>query len=399
MTTSDLTGEECSLLRRLDRTPELFDEIAAAAGPELNTQAQLRQRYPAELVRAAFELAELRRRAAEKFSRADRMWFDRQGLEQATSEAVARHKAARFGPLHTPVWDLCCGIGGDSIALAEVGSQVFGVDLSPVNCLRTEMNARTYGVESRVETRSKDVTRIDLAGLPVHIDPDRRTGRKRAVRLEDYHPALEFLHHLIEVTSGGAIKLSPASNFGGKFPGCEIELISLHGECKEATVWYGDLKGEAPFRATILPAGETLAADPWQFRPRVGPLGAYLFDPDPAVVRAGLVDALAEQLGLWRLDDTEEYLTGEQPVSSSAVKPFEVLADLPNNARQIRGYFRSSEFGEVEIKCRHVPADVEQIRKKLPLPGSEKGVLLLARLAGRTRALIARRIPITVGRP
>lgn len=395
VTTSELPDSACTLLRQLAETPELFEELGAVCGPELHVQTRLRRWYPAELVRAAIELVELRRRAGMKFSRADQMWFDRQGLEQSTSEAVARHKAERMEGLDTPVWDLCCGIGGDSIALAERVPRVIAVDLAPANGLRTELNARAYGVGSRVETRIEDITRIDLSRLPVHVDPDRRSGRKRAVRLEDFRPSLEFLRHLMDVTPGGAVKLSPASNFGGKFPDCEIELISLHGECKEATVWYGNLKGEPPVRATILPAGFSLAADPWQFRPNVGSLGTYLYDPDPAIVRAGLVDALAEELGLTRLDESEEFLTGEQPVFSPAVSAFEVLANLPNNSRQIRGYFRSSRVGEVEIKCRHVPTDAEQIRKKLPLPGDEKGVLIIARLSGRTRALVARRVPGT----
>ena len=90
--------------------------------------------------------------------------------------------------------------------------------------------------------------------------------------------------------AGGAIKLSPASNFGGKFDDVEIELVSLHGECKEATIWFGSLATPGLYRATVLPAGETLAADPLSEFPEQGPLAKYLYDPDPAIVRSGLVD-------------------------------------------------------------------------------------------------------------
>ena len=56
------------------------------------------------------------KKAAVKFEHGQQMWVEPIGIEQATSEPVARHKAARFTcPL---VVDLCAGIGGDALALA-----------------------------------------------------------------------------------------------------------------------------------------------------------------------------------------------------------------------------------------------------------------------------------------
>jgi len=185
--------------------------------------------------------------------------------------------------------------------------------------------------------------------------------------------------------------LSPAGNFADKFPGAEYELVSLAGECKEATVWFGELAGEVSWRATVLPAGETLAGEPLVIRTDVRPLGGTLYDPDPAVVRAGLVDLLAEQLELGRLDDAEEYLTSDRLVESPFVRSFEVLAELPNNEREIRRYFRKSDFGQVEIKCRHIPIQPEAVRRKLSLTGTEPAVLLFARIAGKARAVVCRR--------
>jgi THUMP domain-like len=108
-------------------------------------------------------------------------------------------------------------------------------------------------------------------------------------------------------------------------------------------------------------------------------LGRFLFDPDPALVRAGLIDLFAARSGLCRLDDEEEYLTADQPVDSPFARPFEVLASLSNNDREIRGYFRGSAVGQLEIKCRRIPVDAEAVRRKLPL--------------SRARALVCRRMP------
>ena len=384
-----MSDDEIRLLHELRNTPAILDEIRADGGSELQVQRALRGRYPDDLVRAAMTLRELRARAAAKFSRADRMWFDRNGLEQSTAEPVARHKASRFSGR---TWDLCCGIGADSIALAA-HCDVVAVDRSRAACLRTLWNAEVYDASARVEAVCADVESLPVPNGLVHIDPDRRaSGSSRAVRIEDYVPGPDFLRRLIAESPGGAIKLSPAANFTGKFPGTEIELISLDGEAKEATVWFGALAQPDVWRATVLPAGATIAGDPLSALPEMSELRRYLYDPDPAVVRAGLVSLLAEQQGFARLDDAEEYLTADALIDSPFARPFEVLAELPNNDREIRRHFRGSDFGQVEIKCRHVPVDADAVRRKLPLPGRAPGVLIFARVRGKTRAIVCRRV-------
>jgi hypothetical protein len=377
----------CDVLRALRERPELLQAVAQSNEPELALQRVLRNQYADELVRGAIELHEVRQRAARKFSHAAQMWLDRVGLEQATSEPVARHKAARFTG---EVDDLGCGIGGDTLALAAQ-CQVRACDLRPSACLMTAWNAEVYEVGHHVETDVVDVVEHPGDAPLVHIDPDRRAQGPRAVRIENYEPGLDFLHRQLETRTGGAIKVSPASNFGGKFPDCEIELVSVQGECKEAIVWFGSLSRGVSSRATLLPSGATVAADPLSVRVDERPPGAFVYDPDPAVVRAGLVDTVADQLGLGRLDADEEYLTGDARVMSEFVRSFEVLAVLPHNLRRVAQFFRQRPFGEVAIKCRHVPTDAETWRRKLPLEGSEPAVLIIARIGGRTHAIVCRR--------
>jgi len=466
------------LLRELRNAPRLFEAIARRGDEsELKLQQRLRAEFPPELVRAALTLDTLRNRAAAKFSRAATMWFDRVGLEQATAEAVARHKAERFhgnqggrrkaeggrlfgepegvSPRRTPVAhapgspcppsafrlppsevaDLCCGIGSDAVALAE-HADVLAVDLDPARCLVTDWNAEAYGVEQRVRTMCADATAMgDLPAL-VHIDPDRRVRSdrlqpveegsqrtdpasrrhrpaeaghyersRRSLRVEDCVPGVEFLRKLQRRCDGGAIKLSPASNFAGHFDDVEYELVSLDGECKECTVWFGSLAEPGLWRATVLPpartqgfpkslgsdAGETLAGRPMDALADTGPLQRFLYDPNPAIVRAGLVDLLAERFGLFRLDTDEEYLTGDAFLASPFLSCFEVEAELANNPREIRRHFRTAGFGQVEIKCRRIPVRAEVVRRRLPLNGARPGVLIFARIAGKARAVVAER--------
>jgi hypothetical protein len=392
MTELNQFPDESSLLRALRASPGLLEAMTQAnpAETEFHLQQRLRKEFPHELVRAALILRDLRRKAvaAKKFARADQMWFTPTGLEQATAEPIARHKAKRF---EGPVWDYCCGIGGDSLALAERG-EVQSVDLDPAMCLRTDWNANVYEVHERVHTVVADVTQLGRREGLLHIDPDRRPGgQQRMRRIEDCSPNLDVLRKLMSEFRGGAIKLSPASNFGGKFSNVEIELVSLHGECKEATVWFGDLAGDQPFRATSLPSGETIAADPMSARADVTPPRSFVYDPDPAIVRAGLLDVLAERLQLSRLDDAEEYLTGDQPLCLPWTQTFRVLEIVPNNEREVRAACRRWEFASAEIKCRHLPIEIERVRCKLTLEGSRFGVLIYARVAGKATVFVCER--------
>lgn len=386
-----LVQESPELWRALRGASELIELVTHARESDLKLQQDLRKQYPAELVLAALQLRDSRRRAIGKFSRAQTMWFNRIGVEQCTAESVAQHKARRFQGCST-VWDLCCGIGSDAIAIASAGPHVTAVDLTPIACLRTAWNAEEYGVAERISTQVGNVTELSLTDAHVHIDPDRRAGISRAMRIEDYEPPLSYLEQLTTTARGGAIKLSPASNFGGKFPDCEVELISLDGECKEATIWFGDRRTETPWRATLLPSGATLTGDPFLARGPVGPLGQFLYDPDPAVVRAGLIDILAETGGFHRLDAAEEYLTSATRIASPFVRTFEVLDELPHNQKELSRAIAARSIGELEIKCRHVPVDVNALRRKLKLTGTERLVLFIARLQGKTRYVIARRL-------
>jgi hypothetical protein len=375
--------------RYLADHPEIFDALAAASGDEFQVQKALRSRFPPEAVRLALTVFELRVRAAKKFPEANRMWFDRERLEQATPWAVATHKAKRFAGR---AWDYCCGLGADACALAG-HARVTAVDSDPLACLFTEWNAAALGVADRIDVLCHDVRELSDRTGWLHIDPDRRAGAsKRAVRVEDYLPDLDTLRQLLTEFTGGAIKVSPAANFGGKFDDVEIELISLHGEAKEATIWFGELAQPDLWRATVLPEGATLAGDPLSVEPRLGSLGGWLFDPDPAIVRAGLIDLLCAETGLRRLDEAEEYLTADEPVATPFATAFRVLAELPNNERLLRHQLRQLGTGRLEIKARRLPIDVARLHRTLPAEGDRPIVVIFARIAGKARALVAERL-------
>jgi SAM-dependent methyltransferase len=252
--TSDVDAEAWVLTTEAGRA--LLDEVARVTSPGPADLARWRKGASADRVAAALRLAWSRARGASKFARADRMWLDKVGLEQATAEPVARHKARRLaGRL---VVDLCAGVGGDALALAAAGARVLAVDADEGMCRRLKWNAEVYEVAGRVAPICARAERFPiLEGALVHVDPDRRgISAHRARSVRDYAPSLDFLLSMVRTVAGGAIKLSPASDFETHFgePSFEVELISLDGECKEATVWF-DRLASCRRRATRLPEG------------------------------------------------------------------------------------------------------------------------------------------------
>ncbi|HEX8132098.1 MAG TPA: class I SAM-dependent methyltransferase, partial [Actinomycetes bacterium] len=144
---------------------------------ELRLATAARRRHPAFLVAAAMTQRELRAAAAAKFSRAGRMWFTREGLEQASAEPLARHRAARYAGFGR-VADLCTGIGGDLCALAP-GRAAVAVDLDPVHLRMARENARLHGAGG-VAAACADVRDLRLpSSMAVFVDPARRAGGRR----------------------------------------------------------------------------------------------------------------------------------------------------------------------------------------------------------------------------
>lgn len=389
-----------ALVLTTDPGRALLVEVARVARPGPSDVGRWRRSAPPGWVAAAIRLAEGRRKGAGKFDRAGRMWFDPVGVEQATAEVVARHKARRFAGCGAggPAVDLCSGIGGDSIALAASGP-VIAVDLDAGMGRRARWNAGVYDVGDRVMAVQGRAGGFPIpAGALVHVDPDRRAsgiGRARSVR--DYAPGVGALRDLIGSARGGAIKLGPSSDFEAHFggPGIEVELISLDGECKEATAWFGDLAGTgARRRATCLPSGATwsdLDAPGTPGSP-AGPPDAWVFDPDPALARSGLIDGFAAAHGLRRIGPGVDLLTGPDRVASPFLTAFEVVESFPLDLKVLRREVVARGLGPLEIKTRGLEMTPEAFRARLRPGGPNPATwLLVAGRGGPGRAILARR--------
>ena len=345
-------------------------------------------------VSAAIRLSRARGKAAVKFVHGERMWVEPTAIEQATSEPVAQHKAGRFVcPL---VVDLCAGIGGDALALAA-RSHVVAIDCDQGMCRRLNYNALVYDRADRIlAVRARAETFAIPAGAWLHLDPDRRAnGQERARSLDDYAPRSRFLEigprdeSPLGPSSSGPPAISRSISAAREY---EVELISLRGECKEATVWFGELV-TCRRRATRLPENVSWTdrdgpTGRWASVSAIGPL---IFDPDPALLRAGLLDGFALEHGLARVADGVDYLTGEREIATPFVTAFHVLDILPLDLKRLRRLIAKNEIGTLEIKVRGADIAPETLRRQLDLGGERVASLLVIGGAGPVRAVLATR--------
>lgn len=369
----------------------LLAEVDACAGVEtdLALGTRLRRDHDAALVAAAMTQNHLRGRARAKLGPdAAALYFTPDALQQATRARVAEHRAVRMATAgRRSALDLGCGIGGDLIALSRGGLSVQGVDLDPVRVRIAQANLAALGLGGDV--RVADATTVDRSVDDVcFVDPARRDGGGRRFDPRACAPDWEFVSTLLD--GAAAAKVAPGIGHDLVPRGVEAEWVSDGGDLVEACLW-GRPLATAGRRVTLLPAGATLTDADAPAEQVVGPVGRWLYEPDDAVGRAGLVAAVAHQVQGRLVDPHLAYVSGDRLVDTPFATAYEVLAELPYREKPLRAALRSRGVGTLTIKRRGVDVVPEALRKRLALRGDAEATIVLTRVAGEGRALLVER--------
>jgi hypothetical protein len=368
----------------------LAETAAAPITPHTHVQIASRLRRQTEHAAAVLETAVLRQRAMTKFSRAAQMYFTRDGLEQASSEAVAAYRARRFARLGCRwVADLGCGLGGDAMALAA-SAQVIGLDRDHLRLALARQNVAAYGRGERFHPVQADLRQT--APLPVDacfFDPARRDERGRRIySVHDYRPPLSLIDPWRARMPAG-VKISPGVAYAQVPAAAELEFISLAGAVKDGALWFGELRTGARRRATLLPGAHTLTDnDLPETAVAVTPPRAYLYEPDNAVIRAHLVQALAARLNATQIDPQIAYLTADQAQETPFARCWRVRDAFPFHLKRLRAYLRERNVGRVTVKKRGSPLEPEELARRLRLSGPEARVLFLTQGRGEPLVIV-----------
>lgn len=406
-------------------TPEglrLLDEVGTIASAAEVTGAVSKLRaagHSPDLVSAVVGQAHLRAKAKTKFGGfAERMLFTRAGLEQATRLGVAARHAGRMRRAGIErVADLGCGIGGDALAFAGAGLSVVAVDADEVTAAiaaynlapfgargslseHTEMKSaqRPQAVDASVHVQHGTAEDFDVTGVDaVWLDPARRTSghsETRRVTASDYSPALDWAFDLAARKPCG-IKLGPGHDRESLPDDAEAQWVSADGSVVELVLWTGELAREGVRRAALVIRGEqshelTAGADAEDAEVR--DLGAFVHEPDGAVIRARLIGDVARSIDAGMLDEKIAYLTGDAALTTPFVQSFRVREVMAANPKAVSAVLRANDIGTIEIKKRGMDIDPAAFRKKLSLKGTQTATLILTRAGDRRMAILADRV-------
>ncbi len=377
--------------------PEGVDVLAAAAElaglDPLTAGLRLRKDHDPELAAAALHEIDLRSRAAVKFGQLSEVLLTRDGLEQATRGVVARWRAQTLLAHGVRrIVDLGCGLGSDALACAEAGIEVVAVEKDPVTAVFARHNLAGVGVEvltGAAEDLAPSLLDKDVA---VMADPARRTGKGRSWQVNDFTPSYEWVVSLV-CQHGGVAKFGPGTPYELVPEDLEAVWVSESGDAVEVSLWGDRVPSAQKGRrrsAVVLPGGDSITVEPVE--PTVGPVGGWLVEPDPAVIRAGAVDTLAKHLGGRRIAGRIAYLTCDAPVATPYGTVFEVVESFAWKEKALRAWVRDRSIGTLEIKKRGIQLDPAQLRKRLKLSGPHAGTVVITPTTSGAQVLVVRRL-------
>ncbi|MCM3331218.1 MULTISPECIES: class I SAM-dependent methyltransferase [Kocuria] len=372
--------------------------------------------FAPELISAAMTQSRLRTAAAAKFGEfAQHMLFTQDGLEQATRLSVSAVHASRYVQAGVRrVADLGCGIGADAMTLASAGLDVTAVELDETTAAVATVNLTPFP-ETRVV--QADVQSLDLDELPggrpeaLWLDPARRETAGASRRIFDpeaFSPPLSFVEALADSGMPVGVKMGPGLPHAAVPEGCEAQWISHRRDVVEVVLWFGALARPGIRRAALVMGeqGHHELVSSAEFpEPSDGPpehaaqteapetesvswppvtAGNVLWEPDGAVIRAGLVQDLAGRLGARLVHPRIAYLTApgqpERDPSTPYARAYRVREVLPHTVKVLKTWVKRHRVGTLEIKKRGTDVTPEQLRRQLKPSGPNRATLIVTRL-------------------
>jgi hypothetical protein len=378
-----------------------------------------------ELVSAVLTQLKLREQAVAKFGPfAAHMVFTRAGLEQATRMNVAALHAGRFaGAGIRSVADLGCGLGADAMAMAALDLEVTAVERDETVAAAATINLMPFPNATVVGADAQEWAASAQAGGTAPegywLDPARRvlstSGSSRVFDPEAFSPPLSFVESLAGRGTAVGVKLGPGLPHDAVPADCEAQWVSVDGDVTEAVLWFNALARDGVRRSALVMSGpgarptaagdgaghhEFTAATDFGGSPEV-PVGGvealtgYLYEPDGAVIRAGLVADLVRRdfvsAGGALLDEHIAYFRADGLVQSPFARAYRIEAVMPYNVKGLRRWVRETGVGRLDIKKRGMAVTPEELRRQL-MSGKGAKASKGAKAQGRHATLVLTRI-------
>jgi len=308
---------------------------------------------------------------------------NKEGLQLATPEIVAKYIAKR---LKTDIIaDLGCGIGGQVIFFARVCRKVYAVDKDPEKLQYARENCRLYGVDNVEfilgDALSDEVKEKVSDADIIFSDPARPLSEKERTLETLKPPITEIIRIYSDIIPDLAFHAPPQMPPERLKLDCECEYLSLNGQLNRLTLYMGSLKC-CDRSAVVLPVGERLCLSG---APKIleSSLCEYVYEPEPSVVKAGLLDELAgtlaqeqKEIFFFKADERRTLLTSPKLVESHFFKDtYRAVGRTDMDMARLKELLRSEKAKNVVLRLDIDPGKYWDMRKMLE--GGLKGTRTL----------------------
>ncbi|MBO4454802.1 MAG: SAM-dependent methyltransferase [Paludibacteraceae bacterium] len=347
-----------------------------------------------------------RERTADKlptFAAIPDWWYPvRLSCEQCSSELTARYKASLANG--EKMVDLTAGYGVDTYFLSERFERSDYVEQNEELCRIATHNFANKPISIHNTTAEEFLQTAGQYDL-IYLDPARRDSHGGKVfRLEDCTPnVVELLPTLLShLTPDGRLmlKLSPMLDITqalttlavSHWPlAWNVHVVAVKNEVKEVL-----LLGQQPTANSQQPTITCIdLAEPEKafcftreeerdcllMNGDASLNGAFLYEPNAAILKAGAYKLVAQRFGLQKLDiNTHLY-------ASDTLVP-----DFPGRVWQIANSQQPKANSQANVVCRNYPLTPEQLKKKMRLKDGGEDYLIGARVNGKPTLFWAQRV-------
>ena len=364
-------------------TPQVLDWLASGEGQrclcENATQDPQRlalnaHRQPDKPLAEIAEQLHLRRNYAQKFGPwIDHILLTRVAAEQAASYATARWKAQHLEIKRSHAFDLCAGLGIDALARAAHGQAVVAVEQDPLRAQLLQRNAELLQLELEVINGDGLQAMTQAADSALLLcDPDRRASGQRSLDPQSWLPDPLAVVQSVGDQQGCLLKLPPGSRWQElcqQLPGdWRGVVLSARHECKEVLLQ----RQQGPTLAVGL-NGDGSERFRWQsgsnscHPPCRERIGNIFVDPDPAIIRSGLVAELLVHFDLAQVHPLVAFGHGDDPGPQFPGHRYQVIEAGEWDAKIIKACCKRHGIKALRVSRRHFPWDPPTTLKRLKL--------------------------------
>ena len=335
-------------------------------------------------------------------------WYHTEGLlypkhlsmEQCSSEATAIYKAGLVEG--DSFADLTGGFGIDCSFLSRKFKQADYVERQTELCELAKHNFPLLGLSIGVHNEDgveylKQMQPVDC----LFLDPARRDGHGgKTVAIADCEPDVSALEDLlVEKAKKVMVKLSPMLDLSLALKHLkyvrEVHIVSVNNECKELLLILQ--KESASSDITIHCEHIVNASEHQSFSftqeqertsdcPLATEVGAYLYEPNASILKAGAYRSLTQTYACKKLHASSHLYTSEQFVEDFPGRRFHVEAVSGFGKKELKEFLQGMEKANLTI--RNFPSSVADLRKRLKLKEGGEDYVFATTLADESKVMI-----------